>query len=76
MGRSYGGKRGSSISKAARDFFDAELAAEASPFDRFDVIMAAVDEQLAAYDAPEPTINDIVAYMGKLRDVCLHAKAV
>ena len=61
-------KRGSSVSQAARDFFDSELSSMASPLDRFDAIRAAADEKLAAYDAPEPSIDDIVAYVERVRE--------
>ncbi|WP_172135157.1 hypothetical protein [Adlercreutzia sp. ZJ473] len=61
--------RGTNLSQAARDFFDTELESAESPLDRFDAIMAAADEKLDAYEAPEPTIEDIVAYVEKVREV-------
>ncbi len=59
--------RGMHISQAVRDFLDDELEAMGNPLDRFDAIMASVDERLKAYDGPEPTIDDIVAYVEKVR---------
>lgn len=33
----------------------------------FDAIMESTDKKLAAYDAPEPTIDEIVTYVDTIR---------
>lgn len=60
--------RGTNVSQAVRDYFDEELESSAHPLDRFDAIMASADKQLASYDAPEPSIQDIVAYVERVRE--------
>ena len=49
--------RGTSISKAVRDFLYSELEAVANPLDRFDAIMASADEKLKAYNDSEQHIR-------------------
>lgn len=71
-------QRGTNISQAARDFFDEQLEDMADPLDRFTAIMASVDAKLDAYDAPEPTVDDIVKYVESVRakrakDTTVHA---
>lgn len=59
--------RGMHISQVVRDFLDDELEAMGNPLDRFDAIMESADKKLGAYNGPEPTIDDIVAYVERVR---------
>ena len=61
-------QRGTTISQAVRGFFDEELASQANPLDRFDAIMDAADAKADSYGAPEPTIDDIVAFVDRIRE--------
>lgn len=60
-------QRGTSISQATREFFDSELETAANPLDRLDAIMSSADAKLNAYEAPEPTIDDIVSFVESAR---------
>lgn len=60
-------KRGTNISQAVRRFFDSELEVMSDPLDRFDAIMSSANKKLDAYDAPEPTVEDIVSYVEDIR---------
>lgn len=60
--------QGKSISSAVRGFLDSELAMKGNPLDEFDAIINQVDEKLHAYGGPEPTVDDIVAYVERIRE--------
>lgn len=60
-------QRGTNISQVAREFFDEQLEDMADPLDQFDAIMSSTDAKLDAYDAPEPTVDDIVKYVESVR---------
>ncbi len=60
-------KRGTTISQAARQFFDEELKNTSDPLERFDAIMESTAKKRDAYNAPEPTIDDIVEYVERIR---------
>lgn len=66
LNRVYDAK-GTTLSEEVRKFLDEQLLAESDALDRFDALMGSVDEQLDAYGAPEPTVEDIVAYVDELR---------
>ena len=59
--------RNTNISQEVRSFLDRELEATSDPLSRLDAIMESVDAKLEAYGAPEPTIQDIVAYVERVR---------
>lgn len=61
-------KRGTTISQATRKFFDDELKNTLDPLERFDAIMKSAEKKRAAYNAPEPTVDDIVKYVEKVRE--------
>jgi hypothetical protein len=60
--------RGTSISQAVRNFFDAELATQVDPISRLDAIFGSVDAKLDNYGAPEPSVQDIVDYVEGVRE--------
>lgn len=64
--------RGTNVSQAAREFFDSELESEGDPLVKFDALMEQVDAKLDSYGAPEPTIEDIVDYLEKVRSARVH----
>ena len=59
--------KGTTLSEEVRKFLDEQLLAESDPLERFDALMDSVDEQLDAYGAPEPTVEDIVSYVEEVR---------
>ena len=59
--------RGTNVSQVVREFLDAELESSLDPLDRLDAIFASADEKLAAYNGPEPTVEDVTAYVDKIR---------
>ena len=66
LNRIYDAK-GTTLSEEVRKFLDDQLLAESDALDRFDALMDSVDEQLDAYGAPEPTVDDIVSYVDAIR---------
>ena len=66
LNRVYDAK-GTTLSEEVRKFLDDQLLAESDALDRFDALMDAVDEQLDAYGAPEPTVADLVSYVDRIR---------
>lgn len=60
--------KGTSLSRATREFYDRELEALKDPLERFDSIMAEADAKREAYACPEPTVKDIVAYIERVRE--------
>lgn len=60
--------KGTSLSRATREFYNRELEAVEDPLARFDSIMAEADAKREAYAGPEPTIKDIVAYIERVRE--------
>ena len=61
-------ERGTNLSQAIRDFLDKEIESQSNSLDRFNVIMTSADKKREAYGAPEPTVQDIVDYVGKVRE--------
>lgn len=61
-------ERGTSLSGAVREFLDQELESQAQVLDRFDTLMGSADRKREAYGAPEPSIEDIVAYVERVRE--------
>lgn len=61
-------ERGTNLSQAIRDFLDKEIESQSNPLDRFNAIMTSADKKREAYGAPEPTVQDIVDYVGKVRE--------
>lgn len=60
--------QGTNVSRVVRDFFDRELESSRDVLDQFDALMASADEKLATYGGPEPTIDDIVSYVERVRE--------
>lgn len=60
--------KGTTISEEVRRFLDEQLLAESDALDRFDAIMASADERIDAYGAPEPTVDDIVSFVDRIRE--------
>lgn len=60
--------RGTSISQAVRDFLDKEIESSADPLDRLNAIFASADAKLDAYGAPEPSVEDVAAYVERVRE--------
>ena len=61
-------EKGTNLSQAIRDFLDKETESQSDPLDRFNAIMASADKKREAYGAPEPTVQDIVDYVDKVRE--------
>lgn len=59
--------QGTTVSQAVRGFLSDELAKQSSALDRFDAIMASADEKTKSSGQSEPVIDDIVAYIEKVR---------
>lgn len=72
--RMYSAKQ-TTISEAVRRFLDEELERDKALLDRFDAVMQSADEQAASYGAPEPTIDDIVSYVDRMREQRAHDSA-
>lgn len=66
LNRIYDAK-GTTLSEEVRNFLDEQLLAESDVLGRFDALMDNVDERIDAYDAPEPTLEDIVSYVEGIR---------
>lgn len=67
--------KGTTLSEEVRKFLDEQLLAESDVLDRFDALMDSVDEQLDAYGAPEPTVEDIVSFVDGIRAQRVHDAA-
>lgn len=67
--------RGTTISQEVRTFLYEELAQNASALDRFDAIMASADAKLESAGEREVSIDDVVAYVDRVREE-RHAEAL
>ena len=61
-------EQGTNLSQVIRDFLDKEIESQSNPLDRFNAIMASAGKKREAYGAPEPTAQDIVDYIDKVRE--------
>lgn len=59
--------KGTTISEEVRRFLDEQLLEEDDALKRFDAVMESADDQLDAYGAPEPELDDLVAYVNEIR---------
>jgi antitoxin component of RelBE/YafQ-DinJ toxin-antitoxin module len=63
----YCAKKGTTISQEIRDFLNSKLQKQATALERFDVIMASAEQKLESSGLPEPTIDELNAYISHVR---------